>query len=448
MAERHISDEVIEQIGEIVEQVLVNDLGLVAPIEYRLTHKDGRPVLFCVMDATRLGTNIGRYQTVTHQLSTALGGIPVEISNTSGLRYALFLDGIPELPQTVEFPDFELGKILLGVNRAGKEVSLPIGDFGHFLISGMTRYGKSSFVRSLIVQLARNGGRFIFIDEQNVTVPQMRYLACTELFEREVANIGSVLDVIEAEYTRRIKLFDQLETRGVFVETLAQYNKQLLAGSVQNVELRYYIMIEEYNDVFSSLDNATRARLVNLVRKAGKYGIHFILVAQDWTKDQVGPIRGQLANVITFRLDRPSQSRAVLGVSGADKLRFPGRALTNNWGEMQTYYMSKEVAERALSVLPQNTRSTGSIVRTSVPEPVQSEVEPAVKPVQNTNSTRPVPGTASPELSLHSFDDDPTRIRIMLYWGFAASRIAKVLGGNYQNRLQQIKAIARELEIA
>jgi hypothetical protein len=414
-----------EEAFRTVSHVLSQELGLAVPTERVLTHVQEHPVLFCVMDAQNLGTSISKYQRVAHQLSTALGGLPVHISNTSGLRYAIFLNGEPDLPTDVPFPGYLPDFIRLGVDKMGREVAVPIGDFGHWLISGMTRYGKSSFARLITAQLIHNNHELIVIDEQNVTIPQARYYSGCKMFLRDISDISSAILFIENEYALRVSKFDELERKNIYVEKLSEYNNLSNSASLP----RIFIIIEEYNDIFTSADTTTRDKLVNLVRKSGKYGLHFILIAQDWTKESVGPIRSQLGNIISFRLDRASQSRVTLGRKGAEALLVPGRALSNNWDEIQTFYLSKEEFTR---LVPQNNRSintppsaiqSGSGIRTGVPEPGQN----TISDIQN-----------------RAFDSDRTKIETMLLWGFAHNRIARALGGNYQNRLQQIKAISKK----
>ncbi|NIP85422.1 MAG: hypothetical protein GTO03_07600, partial [Planctomycetales bacterium] len=62
-------------------------------------------VLFAVLDVEGVG-RMERYiaNTTLHQLSTALEGLPVVVSNTDGLRYAVILSDRPLLPARAEFP--------------------------------------------------------------------------------------------------------------------------------------------------------------------------------------------------------------------------------------------------------------------------------------------------------------------------------------------------------
>ena len=57
------------------------------------------------------------------------------------------------------------GRWLAGVNELGRVVTLGLSDHApHFLVSGTTGSGKSVAIRSMVVQLARNGDQLILID--------------------------------------------------------------------------------------------------------------------------------------------------------------------------------------------------------------------------------------------------------------------------------------------
>jgi hypothetical protein len=67
--------------------------------EFLLTKSQGIVVLFAVLDIARV-RRLESYTTpeLLHHLSTDLSGLPVLLSNSNGLRYAIAISPLPRLP--------------------------------------------------------------------------------------------------------------------------------------------------------------------------------------------------------------------------------------------------------------------------------------------------------------------------------------------------------------
>ena len=117
--------------------------GLEAPFaEFLLTSVQGMVLLFAILDLPQV-KRLEAYTTpeLLHHLSTDLQGLPVFLSNSNGLRYAIPLSPLPRLPKLVPFPGIERGWALLGVNQAGETVSEKWPKLGHLLVAGKTGSG-------------------------------------------------------------------------------------------------------------------------------------------------------------------------------------------------------------------------------------------------------------------------------------------------------------------
>jgi len=99
--------------ARIIQQVMINDLGLYPPSSYTLTNWNGNVWLVAAMDTLALGGRLDAYENpnVVHQLSTALStafntrlAIPVIMANHTGLRYCMLFGKRPTLPKKVFFP--------------------------------------------------------------------------------------------------------------------------------------------------------------------------------------------------------------------------------------------------------------------------------------------------------------------------------------------------------
>src|SRR4030042_1972045 len=101
--------------------------GLEAPFaEFLVTSTQGMVLLFAILDLPQV-RRLEAYTTpeLLHHLSTDLQGLPVFLSNSNGLRYAIPLSPFPRLPKLVPFPGVTDGWAQLGVNHSGETISQP-----------------------------------------------------------------------------------------------------------------------------------------------------------------------------------------------------------------------------------------------------------------------------------------------------------------------------------
>jgi DNA segregation ATPase FtsK/SpoIIIE-like protein len=161
-------------VAKCLPQVLQRR-GLEAPFaEFLVTSTQGMVLLFAILDLHQV-KRLEAYTTpdLIHHLSTDLQGLPVFLSNSNGLRYAIPLSPLPRLPKLVPFPGIERGWVLLGVNHAGETVNQPWSKLGHLLVAGKTGSGKSVFLRSLVFQALAEGAQLILVDLDGATFPML-----------------------------------------------------------------------------------------------------------------------------------------------------------------------------------------------------------------------------------------------------------------------------------
>ena len=142
--------------------------------DWLLTESDGCAWLFGVLDLQRV-KKLEDYTrpNLLHHLSTALQGMPVFLSNSNGLRYAVLLNDPPKLPGKIDFPGVKRGQVRLGRRAGGGEVRLPWDRLEHVLVAGMTGAGKSSFLRLLVYQAMGDGCSLMLADRDGVTFPML-----------------------------------------------------------------------------------------------------------------------------------------------------------------------------------------------------------------------------------------------------------------------------------
>ncbi len=310
-----------------------------------LTEARGMTWLFGVVDIHRVERlELYGKSDLLHHLSTALGGRPVYLSNSNGLRYAILLSAPPRLPRQVNFPGLRRGMALLGQRYSGEHLAVPWERLEHLLVAGKTGSGKSTFLRLLVYQALAEGYRLLLADRDHATFPMLAdhpaLLAPIADDER------TILERVEqglGECEHRSALYGQVPG---FPEKLEEYNHTATQEGLDPLP-RLLVILDEFNAAVLASGGAS-GPLATAVAELGwrgrKYGIHVVFAAQDFSKAVVGRIRDQITAAICFRVRGQAVARNV-GCPEAVRIpeSRPGLALTDRWGPVQTFYLPKEL---------------------------------------------------------------------------------------------------------
>ena len=312
--------------------------------DWLLTESDGCAWLFGVLD-------VGKVQPLEdytrphllHHLSTALQGMPVFLSNSNGLRYAVLLNDPPKLPGKIDFPGVERGQVRLGRRAGGGEVRLPWDRLGHVLAAGMTGAGKSSFLRLLVYQALGDGAALLLADRDDVTFPMLAdHPSLLAPIAKEPDEMHALIVRGLGECDARAAQYAQVAG---FPENLREYNA-LAQEQGAPILPRLVVVLDEFNAAAVATGGA-RGALATAAAELGwrgrKFGVHLIFAAQDFVKSIVGRVRDQVGAVVCFRVKSVDVARAV-GCAEAAQIpaQRPGLAITDRWGAMQTYYLDKQ----------------------------------------------------------------------------------------------------------
>jgi hypothetical protein len=314
--------------------------------EWLITAYRGRIWLFGVLDLQRIERlEVYTRPDLLHHLSAAIGGRPVVVSNTSGLRYAVLVSRPPRLPRRVDFPGVRRGEVLLGISAAGNVVSASWPRLGHLLVVGLTGSGKSSLLRLLAYQAIAEGTALILGDLDGATFPMLE--GHPSLLVPIATDPGGFREAVEralGECDHRARLYRQVAG---FPESLEEYNA-LATREGREPLPRIVVILDEFNSaVLADGGAGAKGRLADVAARLAwrgrKFGVHLIFAAQDFTKEVVGRVRDQVAAAICFRVRSPQTARAV-GCAGADRIPKgrPGRAVTDRWGLIQAFYLDKD----------------------------------------------------------------------------------------------------------
>ncbi|HAE59342.1 MAG TPA: hypothetical protein DCG54_07510 [Anaerolineae bacterium] len=294
--------------------------------------------LFAVLDDRRL-PKYEPYEAAAHRLSSSLRGMPVILSNHTGLRYGILLSEKPSWPDMVEYKGWKKGMLQLGVNGRGQAVEMPWTEMGHMLVAGITRYGKSNFLR-LIAEQARAEGWQLALCDPDAGRTFGKFSGDEALVfpvAKTLDQCNQALGQIQELVNQRSRLFSQVSDEP---DTLDEYNQQAITPLPPILAI-----LDEFNGAVMALGGpggSFAKAATRLVWGAAKYGVYLTLAGQDFSKDIVGPVREQMTTRVCFRVANAATSRMILGRAGAELLDHKGRALTNRWGAMQVYYMDKQ----------------------------------------------------------------------------------------------------------
>ncbi|HOC22084.1 MAG TPA: FtsK/SpoIIIE domain-containing protein [Anaerolineae bacterium] len=317
--------------------------------DWLVTADHGLTWLFGVLDLRRI-ERLEQYSQpdLLHHLSTAIGGRPVYLSNSSGLRYAVLLSAPPRLPRRVDFPGVQRGQVLLGQRATGELLRVSWEHLGHLLVAGKTGAGKSSFDRLVAYQALAEGCQLLLADLDGATFPMLAgHPALLAPLAHTPEAMLSVVEQALGECDHRAVLYGQV---GAFPENLAEYNAAVVREGGTPLP-RVLVVLDEFNTAVLSSGGATgplAAAVAMLGWRGRKFGFNLIFSAQDFTKAIVGRVRDQVSAAICFRVRGGEVARAV-GCPDAVRIpeSHPGLAVTDRWGPVQTCYLDKALLVQA-----------------------------------------------------------------------------------------------------
>ncbi len=323
--------------------------------DFLVTHLAGVTMLLAVLDTAKLGDHSPYTNPdLLHQLSTDLGGMPVYLSNHSGIRIVVLLSPLPKLPRKVNLPvDAPRGWLAIGVRFTGQPVLLDWESFLHMAVLGNTGSGKSIFLQSLVSQAIRDDMQLLLSDIDQTTFGMLE--KHPNLAAPIATSPQAALGLIEyalAECDRRAELFKNLPERP---QKLSEYNALAVKAHMEPLP-RMLVVLDEASTVITALGGAKGAMgqaLATLGWRGRKFGIHFVFAAQEFTKDIVGPVRDQVGLTLCFRV-RNGQMAERMGCKGAERIpeNRPGLAISDRHGPIQTYFFEHSDLGQRQSLLP------------------------------------------------------------------------------------------------
>ncbi len=307
----------------------------------------------------------------THELSTAIGGYPVQAINTTGLmyvvRYTLPQQAIARLPQRVDLdlttrPNKPYA-VPLGVGQRGQPRWETLLRLLNILVGGAPGGGKSMLLNTWLAALTQAHGpdqlRLSLIDPKGVELHGWRRLphVLGQIAETP-AQAQQVLALLRDEIERRKRLFQAVGAR-----SLAGYNELVPQAPLP----LHLVVIDELTDLTIQAGGPKSDLFLKLISAASigrALGILFLLATQSPRAEIVnGNLKAVLNTRIAFRTASREDSRVIMDRPDAADLpaNTPGRLVLMLDGKVRVY-QSYHLSDEALHAFQGASRQPVSLL--------------------------------------------------------------------------------------
>ncbi len=324
-------------------------------------NRDGRPIPWRVVSSTRtyrgmqltLRYPLGKSYRDVVKVADALQagfGVPVLLSDQGSCLVIQIPDGA--LPTYVPLDDTLLRttqrtfRVPVGLSQTG----YVFHDFDrspHLLVAGMTRAGKSAFLRTLISTLVLSWPEDVFdLYGFDLKPGSLEFSIFPGVFTSLLSHDSDFMALLVSSWNEMEERAKLLSSAGV--TQLHEY--EAMTGRTFR---RVFLVIDEFAQLLGLQDEARiRAMLQKIIAVGAGLGVHVVLCTQRPDHEVVdGKIRANLTSTLVFRVSTGVQSRVVLGHDGAEALpRIDGRGIYADGGEtvVQAPYISVQEARRRL----------------------------------------------------------------------------------------------------
>ena len=227
---------------------------------------------------------------------------------------------------------------------SGKMIYLDFVGMPHTLIGGTTGWGKSIFVKNLILQILSNFPDCeleLFDFKGGVELSEFKRLKQTKSFTIKPYEAISVITEIYEQVEERLELLDESNSRDWMVHN-KKSNKMIKPK---------FVIIEEFMILLGE-DKEIKETLIKLLAISRAVGIYFIFTSQRFDAKIIDPrIKANIDNRICFHTADSINSSVILDQTGAERLNTVGRCLISLGGEIeegQTPFVTEDDVQNAI----------------------------------------------------------------------------------------------------
>ena len=235
----------------------------------------------------------------------------------------------------------------IGKKENGSILMFDLTSAPHILLSGASGMGVSVFFNTIATSLLFKKHpaelKMVFIDPKKIEFslysPLKNYFLAAPFDQdpilSDMSKVPVLLRSLCKEMDTRYNLLKEAGTRNI-----RDYNKKFCYRNLSPAKGHRYmpyivVFIDEYDEIIRCTGNVIEEHLDRLVRLSRAVGIHLIISVQRPVGTVISnDIKSNITTRISFRVTSSSDSRNILGLSGAEKLRLPGEMLFYNGAEL------------------------------------------------------------------------------------------------------------------
>lgn len=226
-----------------------------------------------------------------------------------------------------------------------------VADGPHGLVGGMTRSGKTEFLKTLITSLAwmnhPDDLNFVIVDFKggvDYTVAGRLPHVLDLSSNQDLAGFERTLRLLSAEQRRRQVLFERLQVANLDAYRLARSQRPDLPPVP-----RMIVLIDEFGELLASDEGREQLRRIeSMSRIGGGLGVNLLLITQNFEGQLPPQIAANAGLRVCFRVQDPANSRVVIdsGIAATIPASAKGRAYARLQGGEPVEFQSARVAGR------------------------------------------------------------------------------------------------------
>lgn len=278
------------------------------------------------------GIKVSKIRNLADDLKLALAArdiriqAPIPGKSSIGIEIPNRQSRAVRLSEVIGSPNFKASdsplEAALGLDLAGKPVTLDLRKMPHGLIAGATGSGKSVCINSLLISLLYQSSprdlKMLLIDPKMVELAPYNHIPhlISPVITDVKAATASLKWAVE-EMERRYQLFAHTGVRD-----LDRYNK-MVDGKGQPAQHLPYILIviDELADLMMMSPSDVEDSICRIAQKARACGIHLVIATQRPSVDVItGLIKSNIPTRIAFSVSSQVDSRTILDTQGAERL--------------------------------------------------------------------------------------------------------------------------------
>ena len=310
----------------------------------------------------KTGTKVSKLLSIQKEIALALAAKDVRIQapipgkNTIGIELPNKVNSSVSFKEVLScIPPVDEKNVLavgLGKDIMGKVRWMEINSTPHLLVAGATGSGKSvcmnCIIASILMRARPDQVKLVMVDPKKVELSMYNgipHLLAPVVTDPKKASIA--LKNIVAEMERRYDILEHTKNKNIkgyneFCETHPEYQKMPYI----------VVIIDELADLMLVAAKEVEDSIMRITQMARAAGIHLIVATQRPSTDVItGVVKANIPSRISFAVSSSIDSRAILDMTGAEKLLGKGDMLFKPMGEnvpqrIQGAFVSEEELQK------------------------------------------------------------------------------------------------------